>query len=279
MKQPQEIINGIYRQFYKEAEAAGIVFSRYDEETGVFYIPTSGGTMAEVRLDNLIDYYWKTRDENAVSDFVRKIKDAVTESEDPSWEEARDNIYISPANNENLADNPYSTPVTAYFSKIYVVDTPDASIRIYPHLAAKWGVTEDDIEKQALANGARLLESVDVEVGDVDGKGHMLGSFAVPDRNLTGACLFAPGMKEKVSALVGWPIYVVFPNKISCYFLGADHFGFFEENIGRLVVDMYSDGRPITPELLEFSDDGIKPLCSWMQGPGSIIKLPGEPAQ
>lgn len=267
----QDIVNRIYQQFYEQAQAAGITFSGYDPETGTFYIPTPDGATAQVRLDNLLDYYFQTHDENAVSDFVIKIKEAVGPKDDPTWEEAKENIYVSPCNYEGLLDNPYAKERTGYFSTVYVIDTPNASIRILPQLVEEWGVTEEDLEKAAMENGARLLEKVSIEIGDVEG--HLLGSFMVEDRNLTGACLFAPGMKEKVGKDFGWPIYVVFPDKITCYFFGKDTFDYFESRIGNLVAEKYDGTRRISPELMEFNDNGIKPLCSWTMQMGHIVRF------
>lgn len=274
MENVQEIVNAIYNQFYAKAQAVGIIFSGYDPETGIFYIPASDGSTAQIRLDNLIDYYMRSGDENAVDDFVLKIKAAVGAKEDPTWEEAKDSIYLSPCHHDSLMDNPYAREITGYFSTIYVIDTPEASIRILPSLVEKWGVTPEDLERHALENGARLLAGVDIEIGNIDG--HPLGSFRVEDRNLTAACLFAPGMKEKVSQDFGWPLYVVFPDKITCYFFGEEHFDYFMERIGNLVSEKYAGTRCISPELMEFSDEGVKPLQSWTKHGDYIVSFPGE---
>jgi hypothetical protein len=57
-------------------------------------------------------------------------------------------------------------------------------------------------------------------------------------------------------------LYAVIPNKITCCFFGKDDYDFFMENIGSFVAENYDDPRRITPELLEFSDAGIRPICT-----------------
>ena len=271
MEDIQAIVNGIYQKFYERAQAEGITFSGFDHDSGVFYIPTYDGATAQISLHNLIEYYLDSRDGNAVEDFVRKIKDAVGRHRDPTWAEARENIYLSPCHHETIMDNPYGRQVTGYFYTIPVVDTPDASIRIVPELAEKWGTAEEDLHRLALENGTRLLAATPLEIGDV--QGHPLGSFRTEDRNLTGACLFAPGLKEKIIKDFGWPIYFIFPDKITCHFFGRDHYDFFEPRIGKLIAEKYDGGRRISPELMEFSDGGVKSIRSWAKHGDCIISF------
>lgn len=270
----QEVINMIFQEFYQQALAAEINITGQDQETGGFYVLNAAGETMLVRLDNLLNYYWETRDENAVADFVAKIKAMTLPEEDPAWEEAKDNIFISLYPNDSEVRSPYAKDVTGYFNRFYVLDTPTRQIWILTELADKWGVAEEKLEEQAMKNGERLLSTVSLEIGDVEG--HPLGSFRVEDRNLTAACLFAPGIKAKVSKDFGWPIYAVFPDKITCYFFGKDHFAYFNERIGGLVAEKYASSRKVTPELLEFSDQGIKPLCSWTNQGGYVVRFEEE---
>jgi hypothetical protein len=276
MDSSQEMVNYIFEEFFRIAEVEGIIITGMDQETGAIYIPNAEGQTLSVRLDNLIDYYFNTQDENAVADFVAKIKAMTLPQEDPAWEEAKKKIFISLYPNQSEVRSPYAKDITPWFNKFYVLDTPVQMQWILPELAEKWGVTEDDLEKQAMENADRLLAETEIEIGDVDGQGHLLGSFRVQDRNLTAACLFAPKMKEKLSEKFGWPLYVVFPDKITCYFFGKDHFDYFEPRIGGMVTDHYEGARAITPELLEFSDDGIKTLCTWSKQDGYVVKFDVE---
>lgn len=94
-----------------------------DQETGAIYIPNSEGQTLAVRLDNLIDYYFNTQDENAVVDFVAKIKAMTLPQEYPTWEEAKEKIFISLYPNQSEARSPYAKDVTPWFNKFYVLDT------------------------------------------------------------------------------------------------------------------------------------------------------------
>lgn len=273
MNDYQTIVNYIYNEFFRIAEEESINITGMDQETGAIYIPNAQGETLAVRLDNLIDYYCNSQDENAVSDFVAKIKAMTQPQEDPTWEEAKEQIFISLYPNSSEYRSAYAQDVTGYFNRFYVLDTPSQMQWILPELVEKWGVTADNLERQAMENAARLMEDVSIEIGDVDGEGHLLGSFRVQDRNLTAACLFAPGMKEKVSQHFGWPIYVVFPDKITCYFFGKEHYDYFESHIGNLVASKYEGARMVTPELMEFSDEGIRSICIWTMQGGHIIRF------
>ena len=135
----------------------------------------------------------------------------------------------------------------------------------------KWGVTPEELRSKALENGDRLLAGTAIEIGEVEG--HPLGTFRTEDRNLTAACLFAPGMKNKVENDFGWPIYFIFPDKIPCHFFGKEHYDYFLPRMGNLVAEKFNSSRRISPELMEFGDDGVKAIRSWAQHGDYIVSF------
>ena len=274
MSEFNAIGNRILQEFISEVEKRGLTVSGMNPETGQLTLQSAQGQTLLVSLINLVEYYYRTRDKNAVNDFAAKVVATVKPEGTPGWGDARGNIYVSLYPLHTEMEPPFAKEVSDYSCRFFIRDTPDKAIWISPEHLAEWGVTEAVLERQALANGDLLLAETGLKIDDVEGR--RLGSFRLRDRTLNAALLMAPALKDSVRQDFGWPLYAVIPNKITCCFFGQADFDFFEDRLANLVASEYESPRRITPELLEFSDNGIRPICTWTKRMGYIIKFDCE---
>ena len=280
MENYNEIKASITQECIEKFQTQGISFCGIDEESGGLKLADATGHNVIVNLQNLIEYYITSEDENSVDDFVSKIIEAINPTRKISkWDEVKSDIFISLYPDQTNDRRPFAKNITAYCYRHFIVDTPNNSMCIMDDMPKDWGVTEDDLEKQAFENANNLLADTFIEIGNVEG--HPLGSFngnkqGVRDRTIVGALLLAPDLKKKISKDFGWPVYAILPDKVTCYFFSKEHYDYFEPRIGKLVAEKYKGTRHITPELLEFSDNGVKAICSWTEQMGYIIKFDGE---
>jgi len=263
MNGADKVTQYVFESFLRQVEESGIRPDGIDEGTGGIQFSTHDGQHIMVHLDNLIYNFRESGDPSIISDFVARIMEVVNPSIEQGWDDVKERIFISLYPNDAETRSHFASDVTEYFHKFYVLDTPTKMEWIFPHHLEDWGVGIEDIERQALENGKGLLDSIEIEVGDVEG--HDLGSFAIDDRNLTAAALFAPNFREKVGKIFGSPVYAVFPDKITCYFFGKKDYEYFVPRIGNLVLERYAGSRYVTPELIEISDSGMKTDCVWGQ--------------
>lgn len=271
MNEFNEISGRVFEEFRRQAQKQGLSIDEIDEENGQIRVPNAEGQVMLIRLDNLIQYYQETGDKNAVRDFVAKIVVMAKPQEDPGWAEAKGSVYISLCPHNTKPENPLAQDATNYSRRYFILDTPTQAAWITPDMLEKWGISLEELERQALENGDSLLAETELEIGYVEG--HPLGSFKVHDRTLNAALLLAPSLKSKVRKDFGWPIYAVIPNKVTCYFFSQEHYGYFRECMSNFVADKYEGLRGVSPELLELNDSGIRSVCSWMKRLGYVMEF------
>ena len=276
MSEYNEIGNMVLQEFIGQIEKRGLTVSEMLPETGQLSIRNADGGVMLISLLNLVDYYYRSRDEHAVRDFVAKVVASANPRMNPAWDKAKRDIYISLYPTTAKVEPPFAKEFSGYSSRYFILDTPDKSIWVTPGMLEEWNITEETLERQALANGNALLAETDLHIERIEG--HPLGSFKVRDRTLNAALLTAPAFKEKAGKAFGWPLYAVIPNKVTCCFFGQPDFTFFEERMGVFVANNYDNPRHITPELLKFSDTGVTSICTWTRKMGYIIKFDGDGA-
>ncbi|MDL2269686.1 hypothetical protein LJC71_05185 [Desulfosarcina sp. OttesenSCG-928-A07] len=274
MSEFNNIGNMILHEFIRQVQEQGLEVSGQHPETGQISLKNADGQTVLVSLLNLVDYYYTSRDENAVNDFVRKVVSVLRPQKTPDWDKARSRVYVSLYPWDSKKRPPLAKEVADYCGRFFILDTPETALWITPAMLTEWKITEAALEAEALANGDALLAATDLEVARLDGRA--LGSFKLRDRTLNAALLMAPSLKDKVRERFGWPLYAVIPNKTTCRFFGPDDFSYFEQNLAEFVADEYDNPRRITPELLEFNDGGIRPICTWVKRMGYIMKFDSE---
>lgn len=264
----RELVDYIYESFIGRLQEDGIEVNGVDE-TGTLCVGDNDGGALEIRLDNLINYYAATGDPKAISDFASRVADMVKPREE-RWEDVKNNVFISLLPGDAASQDNLSTGVTDYVNRFYTVGTRTRLVT--RGMLEKWGVESAELESRAMENAERLLDATAIEIEDVEGR--PLGSFIPDDANLNATLLLAPNLKNLLAEDFGFPLYAVIPDKSTCYFFCKEDYGHFELRIASLVAETYSRSTtPVTPELLEISDEGIKPVCSWTMQMGRIIRL------
>ena len=280
MSEFNTIGNIILRDFIHQVEKQGLTVGEMLPETGQLSVRNADGQSMLVSLINLVDYYYRSRDQNAVGDFVANVVATLTSQKTPGWEEAKNSVYVSlyPSvslhSSDAAMEPPFAKEIADYCSRYFILDMPSRAMWVTPGILEEWDISEAVLERQTLANGDSLLGGTDLMLDRIEGR--PLGSFGLRDRTLNAALLLAPGLKNKVLKQFGWPLYAVIPNKITCCFFGQADFDFFIGRLGSFVANAYENQRHITPELLEFSDAGIKPICTWVKRMGHIIKFDSD---
>jgi len=78
---------------------------------------------------------------------------------------------------------------------------------------------------------------------------------------LKSALLFSTNLKQKVSSIIGWPIYCVLPVRDFCYIFSASDKDKLINELGQTVVKEYNEsGYEITKEIIKISYDGIEAI-------------------
>ncbi|MDY3809889.1 hypothetical protein [Desulfovibrio porci] len=247
----------------------GITVSETRPESGELVVQNAEGQTALISLIHLVEHYYETRDENAVNHFVNTIVASLASHDSIAWKSARESIYYSLHPAFTKCDPPFAREVTGYCLRHYILDTPGSNIWITQAMLDEWGVNEDEVNRRAMENGDRLLAKTELEIDRVEGCA--LGSFLVSDASLKAALLLAPSFKAWASPHFGWSLYAVMPNKNLCSFFKKSDYPALKDFISRFVATYYKDLRPVSPELLEFGDQGVNGVCSWMERNGYLI--------
>lgn len=234
-----------------------LVETRPDENSLV--IRAASGTVAQISLASVTEYYAETGDEKAPANFIAGIAEALTLTQDslPDWEEARGHIHhaMCPRMPEEEA-LPFSVGLTPHSARHFILETPSSNFCLTPNMLDHWGVTKEDARQAADENGDRLLAETELVVQE--GSQGAIGYFALEDETLSAALLLAPSFGERVKERFGLPLYAVIPNTRRLCVFSKDYFAAAEESIRDFVERFYNDSKCVTPELLEVGPDGIR---------------------
>ena len=68
-------------------------------------------------------------------------------------------------------------------------------------------------------------------------------------------------LKQKISSILGWPIYAVLPVRDFCYMFSVQDKDRIIESLGATVIKEYNEsGYEITKEIIEISDSGVNAI-------------------
>jgi hypothetical protein len=103
----------------------------------------------------------------------------------------------------------------------------------------------------------RALSKATVESQDIDGVQLGFISSSLPFK---AAFILAPNLREVVSAVLGWPLMAVVPDRDFLYLWPARHADFVQR-VGAVVVREYSRASyPISTEVYEITDQRIRAI-------------------
>ncbi len=182
------------------------IFRSELEKRRIEYSSTQDGRY-EVRLDdhtvtisleNLRRNYDRDGDADAIARFAEGlVSDFFAET--PSWEEVRPHVRYSlePSDYETGFDDVLFSAVSDELNQVFVYTPADGSRITWMNesLLTEWGVTRDQVVRQAEENMAAILADAELEVREISGSGSLrnrdTGRLEPPSRKRTG-----PTMKE-----------------------------------------------------------------------------------
>jgi hypothetical protein len=241
--------------FLKEAAAQGVRVRRSLPD-GRIVVAVHGEELI-VSLANLARNVERDRDPAAVRRFVSTIRS--TQVSLPRWTESKRRIrYALEPADQQFGDSIRQRITGGIVRVLTYVDPSEKDIRwLTPHDIHRWGVSPDQASRAALTNMAELLSQTPLHVEPI--QRHRLAMLQTRSV-FKAALILSPNLKQKVQSTLGWPVRVVVPCRDFAYLFSTSD-SELTTRIGEVVLKEYrNSGYPISPELLEVSDRGIRAI-------------------
>lgn len=232
-------------------------------DDGTIGVRLGDGTTVIVTLDNLARSL-RAGDHDAVQRFA----DAVTSTRTghdatDTWDAARPSLYLAAETSALATDEFVSRPVSPGLIRVLVrIDA--ASWRfVRPVDLERWGVPIEEALAAADDNLDAHLGDVEFEFRESGGArfGMVAGQSA-----LKATLVFGRSLRERVEPVLGWPVLAVAPARDFMYLIRREGSDAILGGLGRVVTEEHSNSPyPITHELLEIGDDGVRALGSFGQ--------------
>ena len=215
---------------------------------------TIEGTVITANLENLSRDFEADGDEQRITHFVQTLRQ-VGQFVPPSWELARTGLFLS----AEAGDHDFGSVCHQQVSDqvalvlVYIPESGHNIVWVTPDMLQSWGVSRERAEAYACDNLARLLDATPLEITQAEG--HLLGMLATHSP-LKASLLFAPNLRAKVEAKLGWPILAVLPTRDFCYLLPTSAEPLLGV-IGQVVINEYTKrAYPVSTEIFHIDDGG-----------------------
>lgn len=247
--------------FQRELTERGLSFAI--EESGIYRIEI-GTVTASVSLDNIRRNYVRDKDPEAIARFAEQLK-ADFFGEIPDWKTAKRGVRFSlePSDYASGFQDTLHDVLTDNLVKVFVVTPPDGSriSWISNSMVSKWGTTPDAVRREAAKNMDKLASETVLEIDDVDGV--KLGMLSTTDTPFKASLILTKKFRSIVKPVLGWPVLAVAPARDFVFVLSLEDRGFLGR-LGKVVLREFKEsGHPITAEVLEVGDHGIKAIGSF----------------
>lgn len=118
-----------------------------------------------------------------------------------------------------------------------------------------WGISAAAAEEAALRNLDGILENAAIEVSE---KAGVRVGMVPTNSPFKASLVLAPRIRRQAEATLGWPLFAVLPAR-DFLMLFADKA--LVPRFGRVVVaEFRSSAYPLSTEVLEISDDGLRAI-------------------
>lgn len=248
--------SNLYAEFARECASQGVAIRRTLPDGRV--VVEYAGAEVTVSLENLERNANRDKNPAAVKNLVAAI--VSSQSDLPPWRTAERGIRISAERADADFGDSLHRPVTDTVEAVLVyVDARESRITwLTPSLLEKWGVKPSQAWSVAGNNMSTLLLATAIKVEPIDGM--KLGMFD-SDSAFKASFILSPNFKAAVAPNVGWPVFVVVPCRDFAYFFSAKE---LIPRVGSTVVSEYkASGYPLTPDVLEVSDEGIEAIATF----------------
>jgi hypothetical protein len=241
--------------FEKELIRRGVPFRRDRESPR--YILEARGIELFVSLENVAREYERDADRSRITRFVDSVLTASVDRS--SWAEVQGSIFFCLESADHVERSELRSPISDCVDRVPVLfHAPTGKIVwIGEAMLRSWEITKEDLAAAALSNLARLLAETRVDHSDIDGV--RLGFF-VSSLPFKSALMLAPNLRQVVEPVLGWPLYAVAPARDFLYLWATEHADFVGR-VGGVVVDEFTKSPyPISTEVFEITDHGIKAI-------------------
>ncbi len=232
----------------------GLSYERSDD--GLYQI-CLGTMVATIDFENIRRNYERDRDLEAITRFADNLN-ADLFPNIPDWSEVSEFIrYSIESSAVTKIDNFLYESVTEKLVKIYVFTSADGSkiTWITDWMLNDWGIYSEDAIERANSNMNQLVAQTKLEIEDMDN--FKLGLLSTEEIAFKASLVLSPQFQKLVSPVLGWPVFAVIPARDFAYIIPSNYLNSIDR-LGEIVLREYnSSGYPITPEVLEISDDGI----------------------
>jgi hypothetical protein len=224
-----------------------------------------------ISLENLSRDYAEDRDPTRVARFVDVI---VRQVRVPNWETARPRIRWAMEPADMPLGEAFHEKVSDHVARVlvHVSDDEMQIMWVAPHVADKWGQTEESLRAVAEENMAALVAATSLTVQPTDG--HKLGMLNTEHSAFKAAMVFSPRLKALVEPELGWPIMAVLPCRDFVFLLPVSATELFPR-VGSVVVKQYAEGGyPLCTEVFEVGDDGVRATGEFQRAPQAAEESP-----
>ena len=208
-----------------------------------------------VSLENIRRNYDRDSDADAIVRFVDQV------NEDFVRPYVR--YSLEPSDYETGFDDVLFNAISDELNQVFVYTPIDGSriAWINESMLDDWGVTREQVVQQAEENMAAIVADTKLEIGEIDSD--KLGLISTEETPFKASLILSPAFRNLVSPTHGWPVYVVVPCRDFAYVIRDDNRELLGR-LGRVVIDEYrKSGHPITKDVLQVSDDGIKAIGTY----------------
>ena len=244
--------------FQAELTRRGLMYSIASD--GQYKIPL-GEIHWHVSLENIRRDFECDGDPAAIAQFVEQLIHRQP-GDRPTWPEVKPLLRYSlePSDYDVDLGEILHERLTENLLKLFVFASEDGSRISWigtPHLA-EWRISRQEIMAQAEANMDQLARETTLEVNEIDGA--LLGMLSTEETPFKASLILAPRFREVVEPTLGWPVLVVVPVRDFVYVLSRKNADFLGR-LGAVVLREYQEsGHPVTLEVLEVSDAGLKAI-------------------
>lgn len=248
----------LFDRFKIRLEDLGLTIAKIDDD-GLIHIDVGGNTL-QISLENIRKSFKQDGTFEHLDNLVDSIHSYLMEIQIPGWEESRHSVYLSLfPGSYDFADF-INEPVTGDFNIYYLYYDGKQYTWLNKQQLEDWDIDETTFKKQVGVNMNRLLDESSIETKVLE-NGTTLAYFNTEIEELKSALLMSGKLKQKVSPILGWPIFSVLPVRDFCYMFSSEDKDILIDALGSTVVKEYNEsGYEITKEIIEISDDGIKAI-------------------
>lgn len=242
------------RKKFMEAMAAqgGIVRASAD---GTLSLSLDGFSLS-INLDDIQKDYDRTGDLSA----YERLVSAIQSRSPPLWASVQQAVYPVFHASSMYPSDVVSEQMTDGFNCSFFCDMDGRKEWISRRRLSEWGIDELTLRKTAVFNLKRYLDAADL-VTETDEDGIRIGYFDT-DFFYPSSFLIAPGFLRKITdAGFRPPVFVYVPTAGVLEIIQDDD---IDQAIGRygnsILTEYFSDPHPVTDEILEIGDEGIRVL-------------------